>query len=167
MKLRALEIEDLPFLYQWENDAKAWGDSELHNPLSHKLLREYIEQSAGDIYKDGQLRLIIEDEATAQTLGCIDLFDFDPRSRKAAIGMYIAPESRGKGVGQEAVALLEDYAFRFLNLHQIYAIIGDDNQPCITIYTNAGFTPASRLTDWVLRDGCFVSATIFQKINPR
>jgi len=162
MKLRALEIEDLPFLYQWENDAEAWGDSGVHNPLSHKLLREYIESASGDIYADGQLRLIIEQEGA--TVGAMDLFDFDARSRKAAIGMYIAPEYRGKGLGREAVALLEDYAFNFLALHQLYAIIAADNAPCRAIYASAGYTESAILRDWVLRSESYVDASVFQKL---
>lgn len=131
MKLRALEVSDLPFLYQWENDAEMWVDSNTHNPLSQHLLREYIESSTGDIYRDGQLRLIIEEDG--YTMGCMDLFDFDARSRKAAIGMYIAPDVRGKGVGMKAVELLEDYAFRFLGLHMLYAIISEKNAPCLAL----------------------------------
>lgn len=167
MRLRALEISDLPYLYQWENDATAWCDSETHNPLSQHLLRDYIEQSTGDIYKDGQLRLIIESQAqTPQTLGCMDLFDFDPRSGKAAIGMYIAQEHRGKGVGKQAVALLEEYAFRFLGLHMLYAIIATHNLPCLTLYRQAGYTESALLKHWVKNnDGTFSDAIVFQKIG--
>lgn len=59
IKLRKLEPSDLPFLYQWENDASVWADGSNHNPLSQQDLRDYIESTTGDIYKDGQLRLII------------------------------------------------------------------------------------------------------------
>ena len=52
--LRKLEPSDLPFLYQWENDADAWADGANHNPLSQHDLREYIAASTGDIYRDGQ-----------------------------------------------------------------------------------------------------------------
>ena len=95
IKLRKIEPSDLPFLYQWENYAAVWADGANHNPLSQQDLRDYIASTTGDIYKDGQLRLIIED---GSTIGCIDLFDFDPRNRRAALGMYIAPEYRGKGI---------------------------------------------------------------------
>ncbi len=109
IKLRKLEPSDLPFLYQWENDASSWADADTHNPLSQQDLRDYIASTTGDIYRDGQLRLIIEDSSQANpaTLGCIDLFDFDIRNRRAAIGMYVAPEARGKGVGRAAVEALE------------------------------------------------------------
>ena len=149
IKLRKIEPTDLPFLYQWENDASAWADGANHNPLSQQDLRNYIESTTGDIYRDGQLRLIIEDEAT---LGCIDLFDFDPRNRRAAIGMYIAPEHRGKGVGKEALRLLEGYAFGHLNLRVLYAVIATKNIACTTLYRNAGYTGSSPLPQWTLED---------------
>lgn len=164
MKLRALEISDLPFLYQWENDAEMWVDSNTHNPLSQHLLREYVESSTGDIYRDGQLRLIIEEEE--RTMGCMDLFDFDARSRKAAIGMYIAPDARGKGVGKKAVELLEDYAFRFLGLHMLYAIISEENAPCLALYRKAGYDEVATLPDWLRIGSRFASAIVFRKLSP-
>ena len=161
LRLRKIEPIDLPFLYQWENDASAWADSDNHNPLSQHELREYIDSSSGDIYRDGQLRLIIEDEG--QTLGCIDIFDFDPRNRKAAIGMYIAPEVRGKGVGKKAVALLEQYAFDFLHLRLLYAIICDTNAPCTAVYRDMGYAEVAKLPHWTIES----SAAVWLKTNPR
>ena len=146
IKLRKIEPADLPFLYVWENDASVWADGANHNPLSQQDLRDYINSTTGDIYQDGQLRLIIEDEGV--TLGCIDLFDFDPRNRRAAIGMYIAPEARGKGVGKQSVRLLEEYALGFLKLRVIYAIIATNNTACSALYRQAGYTPSSILKDW-------------------
>ena len=162
MRLRALEIEDLPYLYQWENDAATWTDSDTHNPLSQHLLREYIANSTGDIYKDGQLRLIVEEEG--RTLGCVDLFDFDARSRKAAIGMYISPLARGKGLGKQVLAMLEEYAFGFLGLHTMYAIIRETNAACRGLYESAGYRNAGVLQDWVRIDNEYVNAIIYQKV---
>ena len=158
IKLRKIEPSDLPFLYQWENDVTMWADSDTHNPLSRHDLHQYIENTTGDIYRDGQLRLIIEDsqlstfnsQLSTKIVGCIDLFDFDARNRKAAIGMYIAPDARGKGVGKLAVQLLEDYAFGFLHLRMLYAIISVHNTPCSHIYEQMGYTPSSVLRDWTL-----------------
>lgn len=167
IKLRKLEPSDLPFLYQWENDASAWADGSNHNPLSQQDLRDYIASTTGDIYRDGQLRLIIESNSEAiqqcngltaersnsvsgLTMGCIDLFDFDPRNRRAAIGMYISPEYRGQGVGKAALELLEDYAFNHLNLRVLYAVIATNNAACSALYRAAGYTPSTPLTAWTL-----------------
>ena len=161
IRLRKLEPSDLPFLYQWENDASAWADGANHNPLSQQDLRDYIASTTGDIYKDGQLRLIIEktsdlSEQPSETLGCIDLFDFDPRNRRAALGMYIAPEHRGKGVGKEAVRLIDEYAFGFLHLRVLYAVIATNNIACTTLYRNAGYTESSVLPGWTLESDAII-----------
>ena len=166
VKLRKIEPSDLPFLYQWENDATMWADSDTHNPLSRHDLHQYIENTTGDIYRDGQLRLMIESSeaapgTTSGIVGCIDLFDFDARNRKAAIGMYIAPEVRGQGVGKQAVQALMDYAFGFLHLRMIYAIISVHNIACSRIYELMGFTPSSPLKDWTLEG----DAILWQKMK--
>ena len=152
VKLRKIEPSDLPFLYQWENDAAVWADGANHNPLSQQDLRDYIASTTGDIYKDGQLRLVIQSLSPQDglTIGCIDLFDFDPRNRRAALGMYIAPDYRGKGVGREAVRLLEQYAFGFLHLRLLYAIIAIHNSACTALYRSAAYTPSSPLPAWTL-----------------
>ena len=148
IKLRKLEPSDLPFLYQWENDASSWAEGDTHNPLSQQDLRDYIASTTGDIFRDGQLRLIIESDHT--TIGCIDLFDLDPRNRKAALGMYIAPEHRGKGLAAEALRQIEHYAFDFLHLRLHYAIIATTNEPCSALFRRAGYTPSSPLAGWTL-----------------
>jgi diamine N-acetyltransferase len=96
-------------------------------------------------------------------VGCIDLFDFDARNRKAAIGMYIVPDARGKGVGKLAVELLEDYAFAFLHLRMLYAIISVHNTACSHIYEQMGYTPSSLLKDWTLEG----DAILWQKSGVR
>ena len=157
IKLRKVEPSDLPFLYQWENDASVWADGANHNPLSQQDLRDYIASTTGDIYKDGQLRLIIEEQSQITnnksqitTIGCVDLFDFDPRNRRAALGMYIAPEHRGKGVGKAALEQLEAYAFDFLHLRVLYAVIATNNIPCSNLYRSAGYQPSTPLSSWTL-----------------
>ena len=160
IKLRKIEPSDLPFLYQWENDASVWADGSNHNPLSQQDLRDYIASTTGDIYRDGQLRLIIESDGV--TLGCIDLFDFDPRNRRAAIGMYIAPEHRGKGVGKAALEQLEAYAFGFLHLRVLYAVIATKNIACTTLYRNAGYSESSVLPGWTLES----DAVLFTSFRP-
>ena len=154
VKLRKIEPSDLPYLYQWENDATSWADGANHNPLSQQDLRDYIASTTGDIFKDGQLRLIIEQDGA--TIGCIDLFDFDPRNRRAALGMYIAPEYRDKGVGKAALEQLEEYAFKHLNMRVLYAVIATNNIACSTLYRQAGYTPSSPLFAWTLESNAVI-----------
>lgn len=177
LSLRKIEPSDLPFLYLWENDRTVWRDGDTHNPLSQQDLRAYIESTTGDIYRDGQLRLIIEERsgekqieqepsgdkwrekersgyersgAEVLTIGCIDLFDFDIRNRKAAMGLYIAPEYRRHGYAKEAVSVLREYAFEVLHLRLLYVHIGEWNTPCLSLFEQLGFEQVAVLPRWAL-----------------
>ncbi len=160
VRLRKLEPSDLPFLYQWENDSSVWADSDTHNPLSRQDLREYIASTTGDIYKDGQLRLIIENEGV--TIGCVDLFDVDSRNRKAAVGIYIAPEMRGQRLGQQAVEQVMHYAFDYLHFRLLYAVVVTTNYVCSSIFRDLGFMPSATLRGWTLEG----DAVVWQMTNP-
>lgn len=113
-------------------------------------MQDYIASSSGDIYRDGQLRLIAEKDGV--TVGCIDLFDLDIRNRRAALGMYVAKGSRGQGIGREMVEELEKYAFSFLRLRVLYAVIAVRNTPCRQLYQSLGYEPSSVLSHWTLED---------------
>lgn len=152
--LRKMEPSDVAFLYQWENDASAWADSDNHNPLSMQDLRDYVASTTGDIYKDGQLRLIIENEAV--TIGCVDLFEADFRNRKAAIGIYIAHKWRGMHLGEQAIEQLMHYAFDYLHLRMLYAVVLSGNKVCNRIFQNLGFTPSATLHKWTLEGDAVV-----------
>ena len=145
--LRKLEPSDLPFLYAMENDSEAWTCSDMHNPISQQDLRDYLAATTGDIYLDKQLRLIVQDRQ-GETLGAVDLFDFDAHNAKAALGIYLKPVARGKGIGAQAVSLLLEYASSFLHLHQVYALVSCSNLHSINLFERTGFRHSATLLSW-------------------
>ena len=97
--LRALEPEDLDFIYDIENDESIWEISATQTPYSRFLIKQYLEHAHQDIYEAKQLRLVIvsKDE---NSIGLIDLFEFDPKNKRVGIGLLIAKsEHRYKGFG--------------------------------------------------------------------
>ena len=67
VRLRALEPEDLEYLYKWENDMDLWDVSDTLTPFSHFTLKKYIENAHVDIYTSKQLRLMITRVDTQET----------------------------------------------------------------------------------------------------
>ena len=60
VKLRALEPEDLEMLYTIENNQSEWNVGATNVPYSRYVLRDYIANTASDIYADRQLRLMVD-----------------------------------------------------------------------------------------------------------
>jgi diamine N-acetyltransferase len=164
--LRALEPDDLEFVYAVENDESIWNVSNTQTPYSRFLIRQYLENAHQDIYEAKQLRLAICPTGDFSAIGLIDLFDYDPRNNRAGIGILIQHrENRGRGIGSEALQLLIDYAFTHLNLHQLYANIDSENEASIKLFTNFGFQLIGNKKQWNLINGKYADESLFQLIN--
>ena len=166
--LRALEPNDLEFVYAMENDQSIWEVSNTQTPYSRFLVKQYLENAHQDIYEVKQLRLAICQEEDFPALGLIDLFDFDPKNNRAGVGIVIqGNEKRNQNIGSEALELLIRYSFRHLNLHQLYANIGAENKASIALFTKFGFQNIGTKKDWTLVNGVYKDEVIFQLINTK
>ncbi len=164
--LRPLEPEDLDFILRVENTEDFWEISATQSPYSRYMIKQYLENAHRDIYDIKQLRFVICNTSN-KAVGLIDVFDFEPRDRRAAIGILIAEiEDRGKGYGPESLQLLCDYCFTHLALHQVYANITGDNEASIKLFENAGFSRVGVKKDWVLVNNKFKDEILYQLINP-
>lgn len=147
--LRELEPEDVQLLYQWENDPETWRVSGTTAPFSEQQLKDYV-ASVGDIFTDGQLRMIICLNEDGRPVGTIDLFDHDPVNRRAGVGILIAsPQDRGQGYAKEALQLLMEHAFERIGLHQLYCNIAAKNEPSFELFKGLGFQEVGRKREWI------------------
>lgn len=165
IKLRAPEPEDLELLYTWENSTELWELGATIAPFSRHTLRQYLANNTQDIYTDKQLRLMVEFKQTGKGIGTVDLYDFDPFHLRAGVGILIDPGHRNQGLGLQALLVLESYAFSFLNLHQLYAVIPEKNSPSIRLFQKAEYVSAGLLSDWLSAGETYVDALLFQKIR--
>jgi diamine N-acetyltransferase len=163
--LRALEPEDLKFLYDIENNDSFWEVSHTQTPFSKYILKQYIENAHLDIFEAKQLRLLIEEKSTKKQIGMIDLFDFNPQHKRAGVGILIHPHFQQNGFASEALSLLIKYAFTHLNLHQLYANITADNTKSIALFTKYQFEKIGVKKEWILSEGKFKDEILFQLIK--
>lgn len=172
--LRALEPTDLNQLYKWENDSTIWSVSGTLVPFSKFVLEEFVTQVHQDIYTNKQLRLMIDlkyfdeddEDETTRSIGCVDLFDFDPKNKRAGIGILIADKAdRGRGYATEALHLIMDYGFDVLDLHQIYSNIRVENESSVSLFKRAGFEVTGLKQDWIYEQGKFYDEYTLQLIK--
>jgi diamine N-acetyltransferase len=167
--LRGVEPGDLEFLYRWENDPAVWefGDcgapeNDSTNPTRNAIgatdslverfsrndLRLFIENQRHDIYVTGQTRLVIcrvrvgksAETAATEVVGFVDLFDFDPATRSAGVGILICEVAhRRKGYGLESLRLAANYAKQFWGLNSLWCNVDPANIASLGIFSAAGF----------------------------
>ena len=163
IQLRALEPSDLETLYQWENDTNIWKVSQTIAPFSKHVLTQYLANAHLDIFTSKQLRLIIEKEG--RSIGTIDLFDFEPTHQRAGVGIWIADKGdRQKGYAKEALQLLIDYAFKQLQLKQIYCNISSANKASINLFSGLDFMLVGVKKDWNKTQEGWDDELLFQRL---
>lgn len=165
IRLRAIEPSDLELIYQWENDPENWGVSYTYTPFSREVLKNYIEQQASqDIYSSKQLRLMIDNEG--ETIGCIDLFDFEPRHRRAGLGILIGDKKhRQNGYASDALQQCIVYAFSTLNLNQLFCNIAANNEASLKLFANQGFEITGTKKQWLDVNGTWVDEHTLQLLR--
>lgn len=165
--LRAPEPEDLELLYKWENNSSYWVHSNTITPFSKFTLKRYLENSHKTIFETGQVRFMIDLASGEQTIGTIDIFEFDAFHSRAGVGILIAEEEyRRKGYASMALKCLTGYCFDTLHLHQLYCNILEDNCGSMDLFGKVGFTRIGIKKDWVKTSEGFLDEYMFQLINP-
>ena len=160
--LRAMEPEDLDFLYTIENDTSIWKLGLTNVPYSRFVLHDFMANNTGDIYTDKQVRLLIENEAKA-VVGIVDLLKFDPKNQRAELGILIRGDYRRKGYAKAVISYIHEYALSTLHLHQLYVVIATSNEASLSLFHQFGYQQSGTLHDW-LYDGCsYHDAIIMQR----
>ena len=96
--LRALELEDIDFLFETENNELYWEVSNTQSPFSKFVLNNYLKNAHLDLYEAKQLRLVVAEKTSGKSVGMIDLFDFEPLHLRAGIGILIKLDQQNKAM---------------------------------------------------------------------
>lgn len=165
--LRAVEPSDVDQLLKWENDIEVWKVSNTYSPFSRYEIEEYVLNAKRDIFSARQLRLMISlpgEDAPDQTVGTIDLFDFEPVHLRAGVGIMIAKEFRGKGYAAEALKILVRYASEGLHLNQLFCNISSENLVSLHIFETIGFVRCGHKKKWINAGEEWVDEYMYQLI---
>ncbi|MDR3653334.1 MAG: GNAT family N-acetyltransferase [Paludibacter sp.] len=165
IKLRAIEPEDLDRLYAWENNPQLWAVGNARNPYSRFALKQYIINSDKDIYENKQLRLMMVNVKTGETVGTVDLFDFDIHHSRIALGLFVDATFQGKGFAKVALHLIEDYVFNFLKINQLYCHISESNTASRNMFEKENYESNGLLKNWIKTPDGFENIIVFQRFR--
>ena len=134
------------------------------NYISKEILKNYLETSQGDIKDTKQLRLVIT-SLSNESLGFIDLFDFDAQNNRAGVSIVITAAHRNKGFGKDALKVLMEHSFKTLALHQLYSNILEENTASLRLFESVGFQNIGQKKEWRFFNGSYKNEYLLQYIN--
>jgi len=90
-----------------------------------------------------------------------------PRRRHVMhLGMAVAPEAQGRGVGKALMAALVDYADNWGQVLRIELGVYADNERAIGLYQRFGFEIEGRQRAYALRAGRYVDSLMMARLHP-
>ena len=163
ISLRALEPEDIDFLFEVENQLEWFPLTAQKVPLSRFVLEQYLTQAHLPIEEAKQFRFGIDHQQLG-LIGLMDLYDFDAHHRRAGVGIVIAKEYQHNGFALKSLEAVERYVREVLSLHQIYAEVLELNIPALQLFEKAGYQSTGQFKEWWFSKGEFHHLQLFQKI---
>lgn len=137
------EEEDIIKFTEWMNDFEITDYIDNSSmSFSYESEKEWIIASAK---KSSPGNFNIIDLETNELIGSVGLDKIKDVSRSAVLGIFIGNDKyRSNGYGTEAIKLLLEYGFKYLNLHSIKLTVLDVNARAYKCYIKCGFKETGR-----------------------
>lgn len=142
--LRAIRRDDLPRLWQFNNDVEVelLGGGDPPYPQSLERLYAEFDQQAGEGGRNGA-SFTIDDGG--KCIGQCALYNFNDVNQTCEIGITIGDRDYwGQGYGRDAIRVLVDYAFRLRNIRKVWLRVNGNNERAIRAYQSVGFQEEGR-----------------------
>lgn len=149
--LSPIDPADAEIYTHWLNDMKVISNLTLANGIINTESEKgfLAELSRGHNYG------IVELE-TDKLIGTCGFINIDKDNRNAEIGIFIGVISRwNKGFGTEAMNLLLDYGFNYLNLQNVFLQLYAFNENAFACYRKIGFKEIGRRRQALYRNRKF------------
>lgn len=154
--IRSIQPEDLRFLVELRSETNTWiylGNPDFINEASQRTWYEKISNDPTKQYMIYQIPERHEFDPNSLNVGLVRIDEIDRTHRSARVGGDIAKEFRRQGHAINMYELIKEYCFDFLNLHRIWLLVVDYNEPAIALYEKVGFKEEGRYREGFLRAG--------------
>ena len=139
--LSPMNTEDYEIFTEWMNDFNTTdyiGRSCINTTIEAE--KKFLEKSS-----NGEIKFMIVRLEDDKAIGTISLDNICNINRRATLGIFIGDRSgRNKGYGTEAIKLILDYGFNYLNLNNIKLDLLEFNERALVCYKKCGFKEYGR-----------------------
>ena len=144
--LRHLEIEDVHVIMKYWNNLELRQFLLILHPCSQPQEEDFIRRTWKEHQSGiGSIWGIVR-KSSGELIGTVGLHRIHSIHHTAEIGIAIwQPENWSKGFGSEAMTLILDYGFEFLNLQMVSIQVLERNHRAKHVYEKLGFRNAGKI----------------------
>lgn len=157
-------------------DAAAFAHINSHPDVQPNLMQlpygnvERWRQILSDNDLPGRTDFVLVAESGGQMVGSAGLHPVGPALRRrhvAMLGVSVAAEAQGQGVGRALMQALCDYADHWGQILRIELTVFADNDRAIKLYRSLGFEHEGVHRGYALRNGVYFDACSMARLHPQ
>jgi putative acetyltransferase len=164
--IRRSSPEDAPAFVRLFSDEDLFGNT---LQLPYPDLESWRKRLA-DIAVPGTSDISLVGLREGEIVASAGLFRRSPSLRQrhvASVGMSVAREAQGQGVGRQMLAALVDYADNWAQVLRLELTVFADNARAIGLYEKFGFVVEGRHRGDTLRAGRYADSLTMARLHPR
>ncbi len=147
--MRTIRPDDLEFLIELRNDRSTWAYLGDPTFLDIRSQQKWYQNMSDDLTR----QYFIYENNAGDRVGMVRMDEINHLHRNIRVGGDIAREYRGQGHGTNMYELIKEYCFDFLNMHRIWLLVTEYNEPAIKLYLNTGFKEEGKYKEGFRRYG--------------
>jgi len=158
--LRAVELEDSRIISAWLNDRETNINLDIIYPLSRRYADSYVLSAE----EENSKRIFIIDNQDRKPIGLFIIDKIKWEYRNCEIGIVIYDKnSRGKGLGEDALRTGLDFIFNEMNMNLVYLHVLSDNKVALNLYRKLGFEFEGELRERIFKNGKYHNLIVMSK----
>lgn len=161
--LRPITADDTGLAVRWRNQKTVVENFIYRKEVTRADHEEWLAQK---VFRGLVHQFVICRIGDDMPLGSVYLQNFVMEHKRAESGVYLGENHmRGKGIGTEAVKLMEDYAFGALGLHKLTARVLAFNKASRRLHEKAGYVQEAYLKEELFLDGKYEDLVLYGVIH--
>ena len=126
---------------------------------------ELIQKIADGHKKNENITWAITLQNLPKLIGTIGFWQIDKENYRAEIGYLLHPDEQGKGLMQEAIAMVLKYGFQFMKLHSVEANVNPANIASIKLLEKNKFNKEAFFKENYYYNGKFLDTAVYSLLS--
>ncbi|MEJ5962759.1 GNAT family N-acetyltransferase [Pedobacter immunditicola] len=167
LKLRKVNETDVKEVFLLRSDAGVM--KYIPRPLAKDLqdALNHIEVINRGLAANQSINWAITEKGKDRLIGMICLVNIQPENYRTEIGYILNPVFHGKGIADEALKTVIDYAFNTLKFHSLEALIDPLNTASENLLQRNNFVKEAHFKEKTYYNGEFLDDVIYSLIRPK
>jgi len=165
LKLRRATLQDAAAISRIMGDPEVLPNLMQMPYTSEEIWRQRLQDNLGPGKTD--VSLVAEIDGVVVGSAVLHPAPAIRRRHAALLGISVARDAQGRGVGKALMQALCDYADNWAHLLRLELNVFADNERAIALYRRFGFEHEGTFRAYALRDGVYVDSLAMARLHPR